>query len=62
MHQYFERFRKDEDGAVTVDWIVLTAAIIGLAIALLLLIANSATDKSDGVGARVETQEISTYN
>ena len=43
-------------------FVVLTAAIIGLAIALLLLIANSATDKSDGVGARLETQEISTYN
>ena len=26
-------FCKDEDGAVTVDWVVLTAAIVGLAIA-----------------------------
>lgn len=25
-----KRFAKDEDGAVTVDWVVLTAAIVGL--------------------------------
>ena len=24
------KFAKDEDGAVTVDWVVLTAAIVGL--------------------------------
>ena len=27
-------FRSDEDGAITVDWVVLTAAIVGLAIAV----------------------------
>ncbi|WP_282093461.1 hypothetical protein [Epibacterium ulvae] len=27
-----KRFLKSDDGAVTVDWVVLTAAIIGLAI------------------------------
>ena len=25
-------FRNNEDGAVTVDWVVLTAAVVGLAI------------------------------
>ncbi|QIE45602.1 DUF1345 domain-containing protein [Pseudohalocynthiibacter aestuariivivens] len=24
-------FKRDEDGAVTVDWVVLTAAVVGLA-------------------------------
>ncbi|SLN20194.1 hypothetical protein ROA7450_00674 [Roseovarius albus] len=28
----FKQFRNDERGAVTVDWVVLSAAIIGLAI------------------------------
>ncbi len=27
-------FSKDEDGAVTVDWVVLTAALVGIALAL----------------------------
>lgn len=30
------RFAKDESGAVTVDWVVLTAAIVGLNIAVLI--------------------------
>ncbi|MCG7518732.1 Flp family type IVb pilin [Ruegeria sp. Ofav3-42] len=31
MIKFFKNFRKDEDGAVTVDWVVLTAAVVGLA-------------------------------
>ena len=33
MFKFINTFRKDEDGAVTVDWVVLTAAVVGLAIA-----------------------------
>ena len=33
MIKFFKNFRKDEDGAVTVDWVVLTAAVVGLAVA-----------------------------
>jgi Flp pilus assembly pilin Flp len=33
-------FVEDEDGAVTVDWVVLTAAIVGIAVAVLALIRN----------------------
>jgi Flp pilus assembly pilin Flp len=35
MLNFIKNFRADEDGAVTVDWVVLTAAIVGLAIAVL---------------------------
>ncbi len=31
MIKFFKNFRKDEDGAVTVDWVVLTAAVVALA-------------------------------
>ena len=31
---FFNRFKKDEDGAVTVDWVVLTAAIVGPGMAI----------------------------
>jgi Flp pilus assembly pilin Flp len=33
MIKFFKNFSKDEDGAVTVDWVVLTAAVVGLGIA-----------------------------
>ncbi|MGR3493988.1 Flp family type IVb pilin [Citreimonas sp.] len=32
MFNFIKNFRKDEDGAVTVDWVVLTAAIVALAV------------------------------
>ncbi|KPQ22073.1 MAG: hypothetical protein HLUCCA24_00585 [Rhodobacteraceae bacterium HLUCCA24] len=43
MINFIKNFRKDEDGAVTVDWVVLTAAVVGLAIAALTSI-DTATD------------------
>jgi len=41
MIKFIKNFRKDEDGAVTIDCVVLTAAIVGLAI-----VAFSAVDTS----------------
>ena len=32
MIKFIKNFRKDEAGAVTVDWVVLTAAVVGLAV------------------------------
>jgi Flp pilus assembly pilin Flp len=31
----FKRFKNDEAGAVTVDWVVLTAAIVGLGLVVM---------------------------
>ena len=56
------RFRRNEDGAVTVDWVVLTAAIVGLGVALLALIAEAGTDKSESLGAHLETSGIMSFN
>ena len=32
MIKFFKNFRKDEDGAVTVDWVVLTAAVVAMGV------------------------------
>lgn len=40
----FKSFKNDESGAVTVDWVVLTAAIVGLGLLVI-------TTLSDGIGA-----------
>ena len=61
MLKFFKSFRAREDGAVTVDWVVLTAAIVGIAIALIAMIAAGATDKSTSVGAQLSSMEISTF-
>lgn len=43
MMKFIKNFRKDEDGAVTVDWVVLTAAVVGLAVAAYSSIETGAT-------------------
>lgn len=44
-------FRNDESGAVTVDWVVLTAAIVGLGIAVVASVRTGVT----GMGERINT-------
>lgn len=44
MQNFINAFYKDEDGAVTVDWVVLTAAIVGLGLAVLGSVRTGATD------------------
>jgi Flp pilus assembly pilin Flp len=44
-------FRDDDDGAVTVDWVVLTAFMILLATGLTSMILAPAMDPVDGLGA-----------
>jgi Flp pilus assembly pilin Flp len=49
------KFRNDEEGAVTVDWVVLTAAIVGMGVAVMATVKNGttsvATKISQGLGA-----------
>ena len=46
--------RDDESGAVTVDWVVLTAAVIGLGFAVTRsIIAGATNDSARGVGAHL---------
>jgi hypothetical protein len=44
-----EAFRNDEAGAVTVDWVVLTAAIVGLGLAVIASVRNGATSLASGI-------------
>jgi len=42
-------FCHDERGAVTVDWVVLTAAVIGMGMLVLIPVAFSADSSAQGV-------------
>jgi Flp pilus assembly pilin Flp len=50
MLNFIKNFRADEDGAVTVDWVVLTAAIVGLGIAVLTTVSGGAEDLAGDIG------------
>ncbi len=51
-------FANDEDGAVTVDWVVLTAAIVGLGVAVITTVKDGAIDQADGVGAYLSAHSV----
>ncbi|MBM1221557.1 hypothetical protein JQU17_11690 [Ponticoccus sp. SC2-23] len=42
MWSFFRHFRQDEDGAVTIDWVVLTAAILILGVVVGAAVSNGA--------------------
>ncbi|MFD0980237.1 Flp family type IVb pilin [Tropicimonas aquimaris] len=53
-------FRNDEDGAVTVDWVVLTAAIVGLGIAVLAAVSGGVSDLSNDISSQLAQSQIKT--
>jgi Flp pilus assembly pilin Flp len=57
MIKFFKNFRNNEDGAVTVDWVVLTAAVVGLAIAAYTSIQTGATDLTAKTGSFLSAQD-----
>ena len=58
MLRSLRKFRDDQHGAVTVDWVVLTAAIIGFSIAVLLIFADATMSQSNSVGNRISELEV----
>lgn len=56
-----KKFMRDEDGAITVDWVVLTAAIIGLSLAVIAAIASGAMDQSNSIGNYLSVSNIPIY-
>ena len=50
MLNFIKNFRKDEDGAVTVDWVDLTAAVVALGGAAYTSIQTGATTLTGNVG------------
>ncbi|SHF47050.1 hypothetical protein SAMN05444339_106213 [Loktanella atrilutea] len=59
MLNFIKNFRNDEDGAVTVDWVVLTAAIVALGLLVGTQMKTAITAKT-GVIASEMTKTDST--
>jgi len=50
------RFLSDEEGAVTVDWVVLTAAVVGLGVAVLGVVSGGTQNLSSDIAAQLSGQ------
>ena len=45
----FKSYKNDESGAVTVDWVVLTAAIVGLGMVVMTTVGGGITGLGDAI-------------
>jgi Flp pilus assembly pilin Flp len=53
-----KNFRNDESGAVTVDWVVLTAAIVGLGVAVLASVRTGTTTLAASISSELATMTV----
>lgn len=60
LSSFIKRFERDEKGAVTVDWVVLTAAIVGLGIAVLTTVGGATADYGETIGSHLSSQGVKT--
>ncbi|MDJ0826457.1 MAG: hypothetical protein QNJ16_13215 [Rhodobacter sp.] len=55
------RFSNDETGAVTVDWVVVTAGVVGLAIAIATVLGSESIEHSERMVTVMSSQGIKSY-
>ena len=60
MRANFKKFLESESGAVTVDWVVLTAAIVGLGVVVVTTVANGALDHTSGLNNHLANADVTT--
>ena len=54
------KFRRSETGAVTVDWVVLVAALLGLGIAVIAVLRPAMTTNSGSLHRQLSNHELYT--
>lgn len=55
-----KKFHDDEEGAVTVDWVVLTAAVVGLGAAGLTLVKSGVTSLATKINTTLGAVTVTT--
>ncbi|MBY6201258.1 hypothetical protein KUV65_07795 [Maritalea mobilis] len=58
MTALIKNFAKSESGAVTVDWVVLTAAIVGLGLAVMAVVSGGVEDLAGDIDTQLTGQVI----
>lgn len=61
LFEMIKTFKADEDGAVTVDWVVLTAAIVGLGIAVLTSVSGGTTSLADKISSTLSGMSVMSH-
>jgi Flp pilus assembly pilin Flp len=51
-------FRNDESGAVTVDWVVLTAAIVGLGLVVMTTVSTGMKEAASNISEDITDKAV----
>ena len=54
----FRRFLRCQDGATTVDWIVLTAAIVTMGVGVIFSVGSAVPELGDNLSAAMSEYEV----
>jgi Flp pilus assembly pilin Flp len=54
----FSAFLKDEAGAVTVDWVVLTAAVVGLGLLIFSWVRPAVSNLAQSINAELAAAQV----
>jgi Flp pilus assembly pilin Flp len=57
MARFLAGFLKREDGAVTIDWVVLCAGVVALAVGIIITIEAGAVDVTNETGQFMRAQD-----
>ncbi|WP_245243111.1 hypothetical protein [Pararhodobacter sp. SW119] len=60
MFELIKNFSNDQSGAVTVDWVVLTAAIVGLGIAVIAAVSGGVRGLGSGIQTSLNSATVVT--
>lgn len=58
MMTYLKNFLRDRDGAVTVDWVVLTASIVGLGVGVVATLLTANNTLGERVAESMQNAEV----
>jgi Flp pilus assembly pilin Flp len=58
----FKSFKSEESGAVTVDWVVLTAAIVGLGMVVMSTVGDGITNLGEEIVTDLDNREAGYEN
>ncbi|MBV7377776.1 Flp family type IVb pilin [Maritimibacter dapengensis] len=57
MHKIFERFMSEEEGNALIDWTVLMAGLVLMALSVVLTITGNVDDITEHTNDRIEAQD-----
>ncbi len=58
MKSALQRFAKDDSGAITVDWVVLTAAVVALGVAAAAAMSTGTTELSENIWTYMDSLDL----